>query len=285
MNDRDVMALIDQGTELGDQKRLRSALDVLGRALASAPNPRLRALAAYQLGALHWGEVGNGVEAHRLFEKTVAEAGQCDGTSRDEMVRTLEANACENLMLLSLSYEEYDRWAERLRGLQSDNPILVGHVAMIRQHQVKCDPWSDVLMQAPHVYYRRHDPAHDPRQYGAARSIFHVLLANRAALRLNRNDWGVAVSEYAKLSMKICTEAIRTLGRHIGIDAVDTSEVLFVQEEALPLVEEYVAANPGDSEPRGDRDRLRKSLELLRPAARPSPPPRGGGLPPAPVAR
>ncbi len=84
MNSKQILALVAQGTSLISGKCYRSALEALCKSLELARQPALRAIAAYQLGALHWGEIGNGIEARRLFKVTVDEASHNELTSQGQ---------------------------------------------------------------------------------------------------------------------------------------------------------------------------------------------------------
>ncbi|MFI5453969.1 MAG: hypothetical protein ACHRXM_00805 [Isosphaerales bacterium] len=264
------MTLVEQGGEHCDRKRLQSALQVLQQAQKQARRPSELVLSAYQLGALHWSELGNGVEARRLFQATVEEANRVALEARPAPVLELEANAsenlmllalanaCENLMLLALSYDDYESWAERLRALQPDNDILRGQVPWVRDKRERGHPWSDVMLSVASSYYTRGDPARDPGRYGSAKSVYHLALVNRKALRLPRADWKRAAGEYSILAMRIAADCARTLERNAGPSGPDTREFTFVMEEAIPLVAEYVTEYPQDGEVKEGLDRLSK---------------------------
>jgi len=260
----EIVALVDKGAGLSYRKHLKSALEILRGAHGRARQPWERALCAYQLGALHWGDLGNGVEARRLFQETVEVANRIPSDAHAVHVRELEANACENLMLLSLSYDEYESWAKRLRALQPDNDILRGHLPTIRDQRERGHSWSDVMLMIATSYYNRHDPARDVGRYGAAKSIYHLILANRIVLRLPRTDWKVAATEYAKLVMRISADCARALERHAEPSVRDPVEFTFIIEEAIALVADYVSENPGDNDVKEDLDRLQQGLKLFR---------------------
>jgi hypothetical protein len=105
---------------LADARLLRSARAIYENTLATARNRVERAFCSFQLGALYWSAIGDGLRARALFRQTftLCSEGELDSTNTPP----LAANSAENLMLLSLSYDEYEQWASQLRRLQPDTP-------------------------------------------------------------------------------------------------------------------------------------------------------------------
>ncbi len=165
-------------------------------------------------------------------------------------------------MILSLSYDEYESWAERLRALQPANDILRGQLPSVRDMRERGHPWSDVMFTLATGYYNRNDPTHDLGRYGAGRSIVHLLLVNRKTLRLSRQKWAGAVDEYSALTHRICADALK----RVGPSRVD--EFLFIMGDALPLVREYVDSNPGDEFAAGTLASLQEVFDELGGAER-----------------
>src|SRR5205823_1051152 len=99
-------------------------------------------------------------------------------------------------------------------------------------------------------------------RYGAAKSVYHLALVNRKVLHLPRTDWKVAASEYAKLVMRITTDCARAIERQAGPGNADTIEFVFLIEEAIAHVAEYVMDNSEDCEVKEDLERLHKILRL-----------------------
>lgn len=104
-------------TQFAEQGRLRSSLETARYAYEEARSGPIRSLAAYNLGALYWGEIGDGVRARPLFEETIRLCQRTEA-ARD---KRLAANAAENLMHLSLSFEECEIWAEYLLSTPIEN--------------------------------------------------------------------------------------------------------------------------------------------------------------------
>ena len=88
--------------------------------------------------------------------------------------------AAENLMLLSLSFEEYERWAEELRRLQPGNPILSGHRPAVLQAQEAGQPWWGVLGGNALMHHDPHDPRAVRRSSQAAATWRAMLQGCRA---------------------------------------------------------------------------------------------------------
>src|SRR5512147_792792 len=123
-------------------------------------------------------QIGDGVGARAAYERALAGRSQSAGLVRGSGLDELEANVCENSMLLSLSFEEYELWASRLEKLQPSNPILgVQRPRMIELRERGLGWWAAMLVIAKSGYDA--DPAKDPGRYAAAASVLQLLLLNR----------------------------------------------------------------------------------------------------------
>lgn len=234
--------------------RLLTALTLYGEGLTRFPEHTL--YFAYNLGALLQMYVGDGKGAREAYQQALAGRRTSDGLLRPYAPNQLEADACENSMLLSLSFDEYEGWAERLEKLNSSNPILRVQRPRIRELRERGHGWHMAMLSLAKTGYDA-DPARDPGRYAASASILQLLLLNRRQLRVPRDDHRFAVATYAALAVQacgVCGMAMARAGRE------DLHECLFVAEQALPLVEEYVAANPDDSDVIAAVDNLRKAI-------------------------
>jgi hypothetical protein len=252
-------AALEAVGKLVDQKRFRSAREMLERLHKGTQQPQSKVVTAYQRGTLAWANIGDGVTARNHFQFVADQCGKDPQLVNHALSRTLWANSCENLMLLSLSYEEYENWASQLTSLQPQNPILHDHRPKFRDLVERGHPWVDALQTMAAIYYNRNDPKADRGQYSCAASTWQVILANRQALRLTRDDWGVAVYEHAALTMRIAGQAGLTMEQMTRQPAVPR-EYLFIAEAAVPFVEEFLTANPDDATIRELRERLREFL-------------------------
>lgn len=147
-------------------------------------------------------------------------------------------------MLLSESFDEYERWAARLRELRPSADILRGQYPIVVAGRERGTAWSGVLLSLPGGYYDRTDPQKDHGMYGQAAAIFHVLLANRRALRVQREDWVAAAYEYGTLLLRLASDTMR---KALAVDAsVDPREFIPIVANAVPAVKECQEANAGD---------------------------------------
>ncbi len=227
-----------------DRKEYRQAALHLENVAANCPHLGLKALATFNLGAMCWSEIGDGESARKHFS-AIAEIvrNAPPGADLDE-VQCRWANACENLMLLSLSFDEYEKWAAELDSIEPTNAILKEQRPFMQNSRDKGRPWSAMLFVIASTYYNRGDPSKDRGRYACALATYRLMLGHRKALRLNRDDWGFVTYEVGALAMRMvadCNFALRNKGRPF-----DHTEFNFIAKDTLPLVEEYMAAYPDD---------------------------------------
>lgn len=211
----------------------------------------------YNLGALLQMKMGDGADARAAYERALAGRAQSARLLRPAGLAELEAAVCENLMLLSLSFEEYELWASRLEKLQPENPILIVQRPRNRELRERGHAWWAVMLVTAKGGYDA-DPAKDPGRYAASASILQLLLLNRRQLRVPREQHRFAVISYATLCVQAwskCGVAMVEAGRE-----ADLRECAVVLERALPLVEESATANPGDTEMQTILDNMREAL-------------------------
>jgi hypothetical protein len=237
---------LDIANELRDRKQFRSAMQLLEQQPLkfADTNPGYAVLCAYNLGAMQWADVGDGVAARDSFQIAVniIRSGRLPMT--DDTVQTLLANSCENLMLMSLSYEEYGEWCRQLQALQPKNNILLGQVPFVKKAQEEGTPWYEMLQSIAMTYYNRNDPKNDPGRYGCGASTWRILLANRKMLRVKREDWGTAVYEHGALTMRMVSDAIIAMEK----DPVNykPDECLFIIDKAIEFADEYLVTDAND---------------------------------------
>jgi hypothetical protein len=236
--------LMAVATSSPDRKEFRQAALLLEKVATNCAHLGRKALATFNLGALYWSEIGDGEAARKHFI-AVAEMARnaLPGADRDEMQRW-RANACENLMLLSLSFDEYEQWAAELDTVEPTNDILRGQRPRIRSYRDEGKPWSAMLFLIAQTYYNRADPSKDRGRYACALATFRLLLGHRKTLRLNRDDWGVVTYEVGALAMRTVSDCVFALQKR-G-QPFDHTEFNFIAKDTLPFVEEYMAANPAD---------------------------------------
>lgn len=237
---------------LGETGQLKTAREMYERILHEYTSPQDQAWIYYQFGALHWSETGDGTEARRLFELAIEKIESSAASDIAAIPYPLEAYACENLMLLSLLDDEYDRWSDRLERLQPTNPTLREQRPIVQLMRESGEPWSAVMLAIAHTYC---DPEVGALQYSRAAAVFQLMLKNRKQLRLPRKIWGEVAGFYTAVIVRLvmaCAQKSR---------AQTIDDFIFIAEEARPLVEEYLDANPMDQEAHATHQDLVQILE------------------------
>lgn len=248
----DFQATSMQAQRALEEGRIRAAKLLYERLIAAFPPHGI--VLHYNLGCLYRSCVGSGTKARYSFQRALEAPPPTDAHVNSEIISTIRANATENLMLLSLSFDEFDTCAERLAQLQPNNPILTKHRANVQSRHEQGASWCQEMMQQANSYFRA-DPSQDPGLYAEAAATFELILTNRETLRVPRTDYRIATIGYAGLVMKTCAKFGMTMERNFGA-AHDPEEVLFIAEQALPLIQEYIRVDPEDA-------RVRQSAEVI----------------------
>jgi|GEM_PF-3892290 len=239
----DVMEQLRTVQKLLDECRLRSALDVLDR-LDNVDAPAWgKAVVAFQHGAVLWTTIGDGAAAREQFQRAVdiVQSASPNAPGKERLAQS-EAYAAENLMLLSLSYDEFFQRAERLEALAPHEPVLREHVPIIRDARKSNQPWSQVMTWSAQNYFDV-DPSKDPGRHGCAASFFQLMLTNRRALRLSREQHASTLIGYSALLLKMWAACGETQLRKAGRS--DVSEFRLLVEPARPLLDEFLEKTPG----------------------------------------
>jgi hypothetical protein len=258
-------AILEEIHQLIDAKRPLKAVEALELLLPNVSRPGAKGLILYNLGCLYRSSLGDGVRGRSCFMKVCEQAAMV--SPPDEMSNTLWSNSCENLMILSLSYDEYSRWAGELRRLRPAADILRGQVPEVTVFRDRGFPWSHAMETMAQGYYSRQDPRRDMGMYGDAASIFHLLLTYRKELRLSQIDWMSAVNEYGRLCLR--------LGSDTALSAEKKNPMILPAESApivaaaLPVVDQYLSANPKDSSIKLMRDNMQEWVRRISEAAVP----------------
>lgn len=240
-----ISTLFEDAESLADQRRLLPAVQALEEARRLTRIPDRRAWASYNLGAIHWHYLGNGLAARREFLISIADF-DTHGYGQHPQLRTVHANALENAMLCALSFDEFDNLAVRLHAVIPGVPILTGLVPEVRNWRERGNSWSDRLFSFAGNYYNRNDSRRDVGRYGEAKSTYHLIITHRRELRVSREDWRLALFEYCALSMRMASDCLKTRGG--DDDPNSPEEFLPILTEAIPLVDEYLTVNSGDDD-------------------------------------
>ncbi|MBP7828694.1 MAG: hypothetical protein KA248_02115 [Kiritimatiellae bacterium] len=240
---------------------LQTALTRFQQALDSTTNALERALAAYQLGAFHWGETGEGSAAREFFQQTIREWRQ--GLSmwaggRPPPKTTVVANAAENLMLMSLSFDEFDQWSEVLRSEAPDEPILSELAPVFQQKREEGVPWGEVILHYAFAYVRSPGLGGGSHPSSGA-CIFRLLIENRKALRLSRQNWRIAILGYVEAMCSVLGRAEDLMRKAAG--GYQPAELAFAHPFMVKCVEEYCAENPADKELAMAHDMVKKMMK------------------------
>jgi hypothetical protein len=255
-----VNAILRQSEGLMDARRLHSALSLL---TVGAARWGGLSLLSYNLGALHYCFLGDGDHARELFQVALAAPMTPDPSE----ART-RAAAAENLMLLSLSYDEYERWAEELKRLQPQNPILSGHRPTVLQAQESGHAWWVVLGGNALMHHNPRDPRAVRRSSEAA-ATWQLLVTHRKELRVDPVEARRAVICYASELIDHACECGKAM-EAAGWD--DPSEFSFVLHPVQAALRDLLTKDPGDADARGLAGVVDKLLSRgpQRPAPRPA---------------
>ncbi len=267
--DAKLSSAMDTAVSMGKVGRLASARDEMLGALNDCRDSLGKVFAAYNLGALFWSHIGDGEKARKFYRLLVEEADRLGIAKVQQAMPSIVGNTFENLMHLSLTYEEYSQWADRLRSIQPTDDVLRGMVPHIKDAQERGQPWSSVLESLAQDCYNRSDPSKDRGEYARANATYHLILLNRKAMRLSREAWSRVAYEFGTLALRVSDDACKTMER-TG-QRLDVGEFRFVVDDARPLVQEYLAANPSDEKIRWLMDHVDGYLEAVEKhgAARP----------------
>lgn len=238
---------INHAEALVEQRKLRSAQTTLEEALAKFSDPVSQVLLSFQLGALYWGEIGNGEKARQFFKQTIDQYNKnSELQTASNQLPPLEENSYENMMLLSLSYDEYQEWAGCLEVLEPTNDILNVQRPRVQELHERGFSWGSIMsavMAGPHIMP---ETVSFGGRYASGAAILQLVLKHRRSVRLSREEWQTAAVGYGGAVLAAVSEYGMTMHKLTGDDYAYPHEFIFMIDDALPLVEEYVNANPSD---------------------------------------
>src|SRR5512138_1350436 len=192
---RDEMA---HAQTLMEQQRFRSSIAQLELLLERCPEHT--AFLAYNLANLYHRQVGDGEKARAAYDRCLTGLELSEGVVGPGALQQIEANACENLMLLSLSYDEYEQRAARLESFEPQNPILFGQRPKVRAMRDQGTPWFKVMLWLAESF--RPDLNDSPFLGGAA-SIYQLMVTHSRELRLAPSTRRDAILWRARLAINI----------------------------------------------------------------------------------
>lgn len=237
------MLVLETAERLTAQKKMQSAKVVLGGLLDTVLDPEDMSLSLYDSGVQYFESFADAVKARELWDQAYEVYRGHPELMEVKPARKILAYLCENRMLVSLSYDEYENWAERLRELSPAEPILQEQLREVREQHDKGTPWSGMMQLIAGAYYNRNDPALDVGRYAQAAGIYDLLLENRRALRLNRTDWWVVLYEYVALMQRLALAGLRAMEE---ARAVYADEILFYLQHARKRLDEFIESHEPD---------------------------------------
>ena len=263
MNPQELDRLNSEGIKAMGYGNLESARQLFERCIQdSAGDPFFAVGPASALATFHWGEYGNGVVAKARYE-FVMETGKsalaaCVMARKLGKANTLAVNldfaekfiaqemgnAAENLMLLSTSYEEFDRSAGELRRIAPEEPILAELVPSVNAAREQGTPWAGQMFQRACncINIGHFGSAIHP---ASAACILHLMLTNRRQLRMRQAVWQRAVMAYHAAISEIGYKAEKLIRARKGNEVQELSGL---QQFLVPLTKEYCDDYPHDEQ-------------------------------------
>ena len=254
--------LMENAERMLDAGQLASAVKAMEEARRITKDPDLIVLATYNLGATYWHRLGDGEAARREFNAVVAAFDKHGINMIAAELRGMLPFALDNALLLALSYEEFEALANRVKSLTPKAPTVTQLLPETLRARDQGKPWHEQLFKIASNYYDRGNPAQDAGRYGDARATYQLLLSHRKELRLARETWHAATVEFTVLSEKMTADCLRANGGYRG--TYSPEEFLGIESTALPLIDEYLVANPGDKELRELRDYMESFIGEFR---------------------
>jgi endogenous inhibitor of DNA gyrase (YacG/DUF329 family) len=256
-----ISKLFEDAESFADQRRLIPAVESLEEARQLTRIPDRRAWATYNLGAIYWHHLGNGLAARREFMAAISDF-KTYGYGQRPQLKTMHANALENAMLCALSFDEFEDFTSQLNTIAPGIPILTGLVPEVQKWRERGDSWSGRLFSIAGTYYNRNDPRRDIGRYGSAKSTYHLMLTHRKELHIAREDWRMITYEFCALSMRMATDCMKVRGG--DNDPNSPEEFLPILTEAIPLVDDYLNVYSGDDDIRKVRDGMGQIVDNCR---------------------
>lgn len=258
--------VLKRSEELLDASRPVAAVRLLEQVAGKISDRAYQGMVQYNMGCLYRSAIGNGDRARACLAAASEVLAEIPDT---RVAKTLRPNALENRMLLALSYDEYFALADELRRLNPDADILRGHVPVITRSRDQGHAWFETMDGIAHSYYDRGDAQRDAGLYGEAASTFHTLLTHRKQLRVSREGWRRAALEYGNLCLRLGADtSVRAEKKN---PLMDPREFVPIVADALPQLDQYLAANPTDQ----DADYLASSMRRwTKTMSEAEPPPR-----------
>ena len=232
----DLLKSVDR---LREEGRLMSAVHALEEARLLTDDPSTQVFAAFNLAGIHFQLLGNGNVARR---EANAVGVLFEIFGREKISKGLWValpKAVSLALTCAMSFEEFEALADRLKALTPDAANLTQIAPQVRHARDKGEPWSDQLFDFAMGDQRT-------GRYAEARSTYQLLLSNRVELNLTLDDWRTAANFFGFISWRVIEGELQAHGGYKGKYPPD--EFLPILTDAMPLLDEYLAANPHDAD-------------------------------------
>jgi tetratricopeptide (TPR) repeat protein/ribosomal protein L37AE/L43A len=249
---------INEIERLKKANHYKSAIEVSKDALARFPEHTI--IIAYNLGAIYQTELGYGDIAKDYYLKAINwHTNNPDHLKNAKQARheldVVLAATYENLTLLSDSYEEINKLANKLWAINPNEINLKPNIKLIQEKQRRGKSWPETYYEVSSIFWNV-DPSKDRGLYGFGASIYRRLLVNRKKFRLSRQLYEFCAVGYGGLMQLILFRILNKMkGESSG--RVHFDEIAFIVDDSIALLSEYLKFNPND-------ERVKKTIDILK---------------------
>lgn len=234
-----LMMSAQQALRLG---RVKTAKELYETALVNYPEHSL--MLRFNLGYVSEQVLCDGSNARTEYQLALASDSGRTPILDCSPIETVEANACENLMLLSLSYDEYEAWSQRLEQLRPNEKILRVQRLQVREMNERGLPWWCVLDWFCDNYCDFIDPASDAGLYAKAAATYGLIIENREAMRVPHDEYRVRAGLYGSCIGKVCSGYAGDMERLYGTALL--GEIQPIVERAVVFIDDCAGEFPAD---------------------------------------
>jgi len=224
--------------ELADHCAYQSALKNYNHLLERFP--QFATFICYNQGELYHHFIGDAVKARELYQQAANYAeDDHNGVLFSGFHQHIRTFIYENMMLLSLGFDEYFRWAEKLARLAPASDILINQLPSVQEMDRNGIYWLDVLFWMTRNYQ-------DAGRHGDAATMFHLIIMNRVALRTNDQKYRDAMKGFGTARLWVYTKC--GLEMEEAKREVKVEEFEFIAIETMEILNSYLHDNPNDKE-------------------------------------
>jgi len=268
MSGADFMREMNRADDCRKKKQYKSAIKYFEELIEEFPEHTM--VSAYNLGTVYHTELGYGEKAKECYLKVIAwhESKPNYRASEPKARKTLDtilANAYENLMLVSDSFEEFYSWGEKLRAINPKADVLHENLKDVQKAEQRGLDWEEVYFETAQLFWDT-DPAKDRGLYGFGASIYRRMLRGHRrenrTFRLNRQMYSYCANGYGGLMLMIVARMGKDMESALG--RVDVDEVAFIFEDAVGLLKEYSEKNEDDDRVRNCIGQLEETLARMK---------------------